>query len=143
MQSDFERVTRSADATEMPAPFREALDRHAALVGVEGDPLAGARAAAVTESTPRSRGFLRKNREHSTWMVVTADRLVIVSDASGDPVPSIYRLGDLEARTYDPSLVADEGIDVMAMPVGGTERVSAFLPLAPGPARDAVAAALG
>jgi hypothetical protein len=29
------------------------------------------------------------------------------------------------------------------LPVGGSERVSVFLPLAPGPARDAIAAALG
>ena len=127
----------------MPQPFRDALDRHAALVGVEAQPLATARVAAVTDSTPRSRGFLRKRRPHSTWIVVTAEHLVVVSAASGESVASLYRLGELEAKPFDSSLVEDEGLDVMAMAVGGSERVSVFLPLAPGGARDAVAAALG
>ena len=141
--ADFERASRLADPSEMPAPFAAALEAHAELVGVAGSPLATVRAAAVTESTPRSRGFLRTRREHSTWMVVTAEHLVVVSEASGRPVASLYRLGGLEAKPFDASLVTDEGLDVMAMPLGGSERVSVFLPLAPGAARDAVAVALG
>ena len=73
---------------------------------------------------------------------MTADHLAVVSDASGAPVASLYRRSELEARPFDTSLVQDEGLDVTALPVGGTERASLFLPLAPGPARDAIAAAL-
>jgi hypothetical protein len=51
--------------------------------------------------------------------------------------------GDLEAKPFDSPLVEDEGLDVVAMPVGGSERAAVFLPLAPGAARDAIAAALG
>ena len=106
-------------------------------------PLATVRAAAVTASTSRTRGFLRRRRPHATWIVVTAVHLVVVSDASGGPVASLYRLDELEAKPFDATLVEDEGLDVVAMPVGGSERVSLFVPLAPGPARDEIAAALG
>lgn len=126
----------------MPSPFRAALEEHAARVGLEGPPLDTARAAAVTDSTPRKRGLLRRNRPHSTWIVVTDDHLAVVSDASGAPVASLYRLSELEAKPFDTSLVEDEGLDVVALPLGGTERASTFLPLAPGPARDAIAAAI-
>jgi hypothetical protein len=140
--SDFERASRSAGAHEVPPPFRAALEAHAALVGFEGSPLEAARVAVVTESTPRSRGFLRRRREHATWVVVSADVLVVLSDASGRPVASIYRLDGLEVKAFESPLVEDEGLDVMAMPVGGSERVSLFVPVAEGPARDALAAAL-
>ena len=126
----------------MPEAFRAALDEHAALVGFEGFALDGARAAAVTESTPRSRGFLRRRREHATWIVVGAEVLAVVSDASGRPVASLYRLGDLEAKPYGSPLVEDEGLEVTAMPFGGSERVSAFLPLSHGAEYDALLAAL-
>jgi hypothetical protein len=75
-------------------------------------------------------------------MLLGDDALAVVSDASGEPVASLYRLDALEAKPYDPALVADEGLDVVAMPVGGSERVSVFLPLADGPARDELLAAL-
>lgn len=141
--SDFSRASRTASASEMPSEFRAALESHAELVGVDAAALDDARAVAVTESTPRSRGFLRRRREHTTWIVVADAVLVVVSDASGEPVASIYRRDGLEARPFSSPLVEDEGLDVVAMPVGGTERSSLFVPLAEGPARDAILAALG
>ncbi|HEX8052272.1 MAG TPA: hypothetical protein VF517_04710 [Thermoleophilaceae bacterium] len=142
MESDFDRATRAASANEMPPPFRAALDEHAALVGIEGPVLSTARAAAVTESTPHRRRLLRRQRPHVTWMVVCADVLAVVGDASGAPVGSLYRLAELEAKPFSSPLVQDEGLEATALPVGGSERVSVFLPLAPGPPRDAIAAAL-
>lgn len=141
--SDFTRATRAADPGDMPAPFRAALEAHAELVGFGLGALAEPRAVAVTESSPRSRGFLRRRRPYVTWMVVGADALAVVGDASGRPVASLYRLAELEAKPFASPLVDDEGLDVVAMPVGGSERVSAFLPLSPGPERDALTAALG
>jgi hypothetical protein len=140
--ADFERVSRVAGPGEMPAPFAAALDAHAELVGAGDSPLAGVRASAVTDSTPHSRGLLRRRRPHSTWIAVTGEHLVVVGDASGAPVASLYRLAELEARPFESPLATDEGLDVVAMPVGGGERVSVFVPLAPGPAREAILAAL-
>lgn len=142
MQSEFDRSTRSADPRAMPPEFRAALDTHAELVGHRGPLLDAAQATAVTDSTPRKRGLLRRNRAHSTWMVVTDDVLAVVSDASGRPVASLYRRAELEAQPFGSPLVQDEGLDVVALPAGGSERVSVFLPLAPGPARDELAASL-
>jgi hypothetical protein len=142
MEPDFDRSTRGATADEVPDAFRTALEEHAALVGFEGPVLSGARATAVTDSTPRRKRLLRRTRAHVTWMVVGADALAVVSDASGAPVASLYRLAELEAKTFSSPLVRDEGLDVMALPVGGSERASVFLPLAPGRARDEIAGAL-
>jgi hypothetical protein len=139
---DFTRATRAAVPSEMPPPFRAALEAHAELVGFGLGALAEPRAVAVTDSTPRSRGFLRRRRPYTTWMLAAGDVLAVIGDAAGRPVASLYRLGELEAKPFESPLVEDEGLDVMALPVGGTERVSVFLPLAPGPEREALASAL-
>jgi hypothetical protein len=142
LPADFTRSSRRASEHELPPEFRAALERHAELVGADLASLDDARAVAVTESMPRSRGFLRRRREYATWILVGEPLLVIVSDASGQPVASTYRRDDLEARPFSSPLVEDEGLDVVAMPVGGSERVSVFVPLEPGPVRDEILAAL-
>ena len=140
-ESDFTRTTRAAAARHLPSDFATALEAHAEAVGASWRPDA-ARLVAVTESEPRSRGFLRRRRAHSTWILLGDEALAVVSDAAGRPVASLYRLDGLEAKPYSSPLVADEGLDVIAMPVGGSERVSVFLPLADGAVRDELLAAL-
>jgi hypothetical protein len=140
---EFTRTSRSVSANEMPVEFRSALERHSELVGIDPEALGDVRAAAITVSTPHKSGFLRRRREYTTWIAVTAGGLVVVSDASGDPVASVYRLDGIEVRPFASPLVEDEGLDVVAMPVGGSERSTVFVPLADGPAREAIVAALG
>lgn len=141
--ADFTRTSRTASAGELPPEFRAALERQAELVGVDRAALDDVQAAAITVSTPHRRGFLRRRREYTTWIAVTGAGLVIVSDASGGPVASVYRRDDLEARPFSSPLAEDQGLDVVAMPVGGSERSTVFVPLAEGPAREAIVAALG
>lgn len=143
MTAEFTRTSRSASGHDLPPDFRTALDRHAELVGVDRVALGEVKAAAITLSTPHKRGFIRRRREYTTWIAVTGGGLVVVSDASGDPVASVYRLDGIEVRLFASPLVEDEGLDVVAMPVGGSERSTVFVPLADGPAREAIVAALG
>ena len=77
-EADFVRATRSAAAADMPPDFRTALDKRAELHGLEDLPLDSARAAGVTVSAPRSRGFLRRRREHTTWIGLMPEVLVVV-----------------------------------------------------------------
>jgi hypothetical protein len=143
LTSDYARTSRTAAAHELPPEFRAALDGHAERVGSERAALDEVKAAAITVSTPHKRGFIRRRREYTTWIAVTAGGLVVVSDASGRPVASVYRLDGIEVKPFSSPLVEDEGLDVVAMPVGGSERSTVFVPLTEGPARDAIVAALG
>ena len=140
--AQFTRSSRIASEGDVPPGFREELGRHAELVGVDPEGLGEIRAAAITVSTPQSRGLLRRRREYTTWIAVTAAGLVIVSDASRSPVASIYRVDGLELREFSSPRVEDAGLDVVAMPVGGSERSSVFVPLEEGPAREAIITAL-
>ena len=71
----------------------------------------------------------RRKRPYDTWIVVGAELLTVVSDASGAPAVSIYRLREIEVKRYDSKLIEDDGLDVTGAPLGATERSAAFVPL--------------
>ena len=104
----------------------------------------------MTSSSPTGGGgFLRRRRRaYDTWLVLGPELLTVATDASGEPVVSFYRLGEIEVKRFDTTLIEDTGLDVTGAPVGAAERSVAFLPLDEGEAgrrfetelREAVAA---
>ncbi|MDQ3934033.1 MAG: hypothetical protein M3340_05310, partial [Actinomycetota bacterium] len=128
--SDYLRTTTERSAAELPPGFRAAVEEHAERVGA-GSPLADVRAACVTSSEPAGGGglFRRRKRAYDTWLLLGAGVLTVVTDASGRPVVSLYRLSEIEVKRFDSTLVEDTGLDVIGLPLGATERSSAFLPL--------------
>jgi hypothetical protein len=142
--SEWLRTTDAAGPDELPAAFRAAVEAHAERVGVSA-PLADVRACAVTHSEPPSGGgFLRRRkRPYDTWILAAGELVVVVSDASGDPVVSLYRRAEVEVKRYDPVLIEDSGLELTGMPLGATAGSSAaFVPLGSGPAAEAIEAAL-
>jgi hypothetical protein len=134
MKRIWKRTTTAVEIAEIPADVLAAIRQHAERVGV-GDPLANVTRACLTTSESLERRRFRKPPQPvNTHMLIAEPLLLIVVAEGGKLVASFLRLDEIELKEYAPVLVEDEGLELIGMAVGATERAMRFLPLDHGPA---------
>ena len=145
--SEWERTTIEVDGPRVPPDVRDALQRYATAHGLEAALNASPRAAIETVST-RLVGRIRKREErtyHLAWLTDALLVLAVQREEGATPSVHAFRLAELDLDSSLAGFAASvgladayaDGIPLTALPLGGTQRGSYFLPAAHGPAGDA------
>jgi hypothetical protein len=142
MKRIWNRSTTACEVAALPPEVVAAIRRHAELIGAD-DPLPAATRACLTTSESLERKRFRKPAPPvRSYMLIAQPLLVVAAAQDGRLAVSFHRLGEIELKEYESTLVEDTGLELLGTAVGATERGMRFLPLDHGPAGAKFRAAL-
>jgi hypothetical protein len=138
--SDWQRSTEECSYGDLAPAVQLSIANYAETRGL-GDIGDQAIFCAVT-SSERKKLFGR--RRQTTSIVVTPELLVWALTEDGDATTVAARRSEIEIEEFEPTLVDDSGIEVFGfVPLGASERGTAFIGLGPEPAGRRLREALG
>lgn len=129
--SDWQRSTEGCSYGDLAPAVQLSIATYAEKHDL-GDVGGAAIFCAVTSS---ARNKLFGKRSQTTSIVVTPDLLVWTLSESGDVTTLAARRGEIEIKDFESDVVDDSGIEVFGfVPLGASERGTAFIGLGPEPA---------
>jgi hypothetical protein len=139
----WKRSTTAVEIARLPPGVLAAVREHAERVGAD-DPSAKVTRACLTtsESLERKRRFRRPTPPVDVYMLLAEPLFVVVADQEGRMIVSFHRLDEIELTEFQSTLVDDDGLELIGMAMGATERAMRFLPLDHGSAGTAFRTAL-
>jgi len=138
--SDWQRSTEECAYGDLPPAVQLSIANYAEKHGL-GDIGDQAIFCAVTNS---ERKKLFGRRSQTTSIVVTPELLVWARTEDRDATTVAATRSEIEIKEFEPTLVDDSGIEVFGfVPLGASERGTAFIGLGPEPAGRRLREALG
>jgi hypothetical protein len=138
--SDWQRSTEESSYGDLPPDVQASMAAYAERHAL-GDVGADATFCAVTAS---ERKKLFGKRRQTTSIVVTPTVLLWALSEDGDVTTIGVKRSEVEVSEFHSDLVEDTGLEVFGfVPIGASERGSAFIGLGPEPASRRLREALG